>query len=441
MPFEDLEDRNFYQVLDLEKNDPSGAVHEAFIKFVRKYPPDTDPEGFQAIHLAYRTLMDPKAREEYNTLVDCGKEIEHLVNSSFAAMVQGRLKRAEQVIGKIVEETGGASEALMLLGTAQYEQGHFRDAIKTITGLVERFPRIPLYRLNLGNMIMNRYTEASDDETRSHILKRAREQYEIAVQLDDGTPLAYIEMAKTYLTEKNYETAWEWTEKALGKKEHRNFRDFDPLLFGFVVLSYQDDFDRIRSQVLRLEDCIPEDEQTQEFASSTLIGSSLGLVHDRKIEAARELILLAGRLKPDQNKISGMLAELDVALDADLVWKDFTGDNAIIEPIKEMADGLFEHFMLRTSEDRLDIMAQEFYSKLDDIPSEKIHSSLIRLRNGYPSVWKLNGEYWQIILSIAERRASITPGSGRRKTSSLSWLGVVFVIILILRILSALSDQ
>ncbi len=403
----DATSRDLYSILGIEKTDPSGAVHEAFIEKIPRHPPDKDPEGFKALTLAYNTLMDPRAREEYDNLLSCGEDIAILMNQAFDAMVRGRLKRAEQLVRRIVDETGGASEAMMLLGMVQFEQGLYHDAVNTMGELVDRFPRVPLYRINLGNMLMNRYRNIETSEAKEHVLKRAREQYEKAIELDDQWHLAYIEMSKSFDAEGDPETAYEWTEKAVRADGREDFEDFDALLQGCMMLAQIGDPDRLCGQVLRLERVVQDDEEARAFASTAFVHRTVLLVHERRLEATRELLLAATRLTPDRKDLKGLLADTELALEADGSWADFKDDPGIIPPMKAMADQFFQHFLLRTSGDRLDLAGHDFFNKLDSWSIDEIRGSLDRMKRMYPAIWELNRDFWQSILNLAHGRASV----------------------------------
>jgi tetratricopeptide (TPR) repeat protein len=392
---------DLYSILGVDRNDPSGAIHQAFIDKLPKHPPDRDPEGFKALDLAYHTLMDPKAREEYDNLMACGGEIAELMNEAFAAMIRGRLKSAERLVGRIVDETGGASEAMMLLGMVQYEQGHYHDAIQTLGQLVDRFPRVALYRVNLGNMLMARYEHVDTTDAKKHVLKRAREQYRAAMEIDDRSPFAYVEMARTYHAEGDDETAYEWTEKAVTANGREGFEDIEALSYGAVILAEGDDIDRLRSQILRLEAVVPDEREAREYVANLLIGQCIYLVHKRKLDAVRELLLSGVRLAPEMRILRQLLEDTEIAIEANKRWDVFESDPKILIPIREMAKQFFSHFMLQSSDDRLQQAGENFFKRLDSWTLGEVRSSLEWMRNHYPSIWDLNKEFWNDLLHAA----------------------------------------
>jgi len=424
---------DLYSILGVERSAPSGAIHQAFIERLPRHRPDKDPEGFRAIRMAYHTLMDPRAREEYDNLMACGSEIAELMNGAFGAMIQGRLRLAEQLVTRIVDETGGASEAMMLLGMVQFEQEHFHDAIGTLGELVDRFPRVALYRVNLGNMLMNRYTTIEDVEAKAHVLRRAREQYERAIEIDPQSPFPYIEMAKTFHTEGDDETAWQWTDKAVWANGREDFEDFDALLYGGMALANAAQIDRLREQILRLERVVPDVDDARQFAVSALVSRTIPLVQDRRLAAARELVLAAIRLSPDSKELSEMLRDTDLALEADLSWGEFSRDPAIIPPLKEMADHLFRHFLLRSSEDRLEEAIGGFFDKLDGRTFPEVRRSLARMKRQYPSIWKLSEEFWENVRGLV--------GGRMRIRDLLMFFGLIVAVLVVLILLGTFIPQ
>ncbi len=428
MPIENLENLDLYQALDVQRTDPSGAIHEAFIKLVPKHPPGKDPEGFRALSLAYQTLMDPKARDEYDNLLACGPNIENLMSNAFAAMVQGRLKRAEPLIRSIVEETGGASEAIMMLGQVQFEQGHVRDAIQTLLELVEKYPQVPLYRVNLGNMLMNRYVESVDEEVKQHVLNRARENYEKAIELDVSSHSPYIEMAKTYLSTEDHETAYQWTEKAVMANGREDFDDFDAFLFGYFVLAHTGDTDRMCNQLLRIESVLPNLDDAKRFVVASFVHLTFSIVRLRKFAAVRELILSSIRVSVDRKEIRDLeeqLKETEFALEADLTWNEFVADRFILDPVKDLAAKMFDFYMLKTTPERFEAQTQEFSKSLEEISVITIRESLARLKLRYPAIWKLNEVLWnELFIAVGGK-----VGRGLHNIPCWVWLIIVFALM------------
>ncbi len=71
-----MEQKDYYQVLGVEKNAPAKKIKEIYRTLALKYHPDrnnSDPEAaerMKAVNEAYAVLSDPKKRQEYDALRD-----------------------------------------------------------------------------------------------------------------------------------------------------------------------------------------------------------------------------------------------------------------------------------------------------------------------------------------------------------------------------------
>jgi curved DNA-binding protein CbpA len=57
---------NYYELLNIERGAGVGEIKRAYFSAVKKHSPDSDPEGFKALRIAYETLSDQKKRAEYD---------------------------------------------------------------------------------------------------------------------------------------------------------------------------------------------------------------------------------------------------------------------------------------------------------------------------------------------------------------------------------------
>ena len=68
-----------YHILGISSQASADEIKRAYFQLVRKYSPEKDPERFQQIRIAYNTLFDSKARENYDAMQKYGDQVKDLI--------------------------------------------------------------------------------------------------------------------------------------------------------------------------------------------------------------------------------------------------------------------------------------------------------------------------------------------------------------------------
>jgi DnaJ-class molecular chaperone with C-terminal Zn finger domain len=71
--------QDYYMLLDVSEEATAVEVKKGYIAKVRQYPPESHPEKFEKIRMAYETLYDKKLRKEYDIIRVYGESIEDLL--------------------------------------------------------------------------------------------------------------------------------------------------------------------------------------------------------------------------------------------------------------------------------------------------------------------------------------------------------------------------
>jgi hypothetical protein len=235
-------------------------------------------------------------------------------------------------------------------------------------------------------------------------------------------------MAKTYMSAEDYESAYRWTEKAVMANEREDFDDFDAFLFGYFVLAHTDDTDRMRYQLLRIENVLPNLDDTRRFVVASFVHLTFSIVRLRKFTAVRELILSAIRVSLDKNEtreLEEQLKETEFAIEADLTWEEFAADRFILEPVKDLAAKMFDFYVLKTTPERFEAQTQEFAKSLEEISVITVRESLSRIKFRYPAIWKLNEILWnELFIAVGGK-----VGHGLLNIPSWAWLIILVLFI------------
>jgi curved DNA-binding protein CbpA len=69
-----------YDILDVSINASDAEIKQAYLRQVKKHPPDHDPDQFRLIHDAYLAVKDKKARLSYQLFTLPTADFDELVN-------------------------------------------------------------------------------------------------------------------------------------------------------------------------------------------------------------------------------------------------------------------------------------------------------------------------------------------------------------------------
>ncbi len=91
-----LKEKNPYEVLEISQDADNGLIRKAYLKKLRLFPPERDPEGFKLVNNAYSSLKDIEKRKIidlnlYKT--ESGIKIKFLPDPDLNQLVKDRISR------------------------------------------------------------------------------------------------------------------------------------------------------------------------------------------------------------------------------------------------------------------------------------------------------------------------------------------------------------
>jgi len=137
---------NYYERLNIARDADSTAVKRAYFAAVRSHSPDSDPEGFKAIRVAYETLSDPKKRAEYDSyfVASGGGAIASGIQSELLAarelIRENRYKQAADFLTDLNGKNPGSAEVSRLLAEVLWRMKKSGTAEKLCVELLEKNP-------------------------------------------------------------------------------------------------------------------------------------------------------------------------------------------------------------------------------------------------------------------------------------------------------------
>jgi curved DNA-binding protein len=131
-----MEYKDYYKILELEKNASAEEIKKTYRKLARAYHPDVNPgdkaaeEKFKEINEAYEVLADPEKRAKYDRLGASWQAYQQSGHPS------GGFDWSQWVAG--FEASGGAVNFEDLFGAGQ--AGHFSEFFEALFGMGRRQP-------------------------------------------------------------------------------------------------------------------------------------------------------------------------------------------------------------------------------------------------------------------------------------------------------------
>lgn len=132
-----MEPEDPYRILGVEPDADADAVRKAYLRAVRRHPPERDPEGFSRVRRAYELLSDPARRGEWDARHGWNGEVLRLFAEALEREEKGRLVRAGALLKRALVLAPGFQPARLALVRILQGRGRHRDAIRELDRLLE----------------------------------------------------------------------------------------------------------------------------------------------------------------------------------------------------------------------------------------------------------------------------------------------------------------
>ncbi|MGH8002542.1 MAG: J domain-containing protein, partial [Brasilonema sp.] len=258
-----------YHILEISSGASADEIKQAYFQLVRKYSPEKDPERFQQIRIAYNTLCDSIARENYDVMQKYGDQVEDLIDQAEKKMQQEEWANAIPVLKQVLVLAPRIDVARDLLGLCYIHTENWDFAVKIYKTLTKTNPDVALYWNNLGCAYKLQAQCLNDgDFNKIQFYKNARECFEQAVKLESFNSAPYLDIAETFLDQRNHSQALVWAERAIGADGKADYSDFEALFFICRIHFYSDELEKIEVIEKRIISLLPKNSDIRQYAAS-----------------------------------------------------------------------------------------------------------------------------------------------------------------------------
>jgi len=181
---------NYYELLNIERGADANEIKRAYFSAVKLHSPDSDPEGFKAIRIAYETLYDPKKRTEYDAYFVTSGDVQNDLLAARELIRENKYKQASEFLTELSGKNPDSTDVKRLLAEVLWYMKKSGTADKMCAEIIEKNP-------SDGETWLLR---AKIAESRGH-MDKAGGYYDDAVNADPSNPRAWIEYMHYALNE------------------------------------------------------------------------------------------------------------------------------------------------------------------------------------------------------------------------------------------------
>ena len=142
--------KNYYEILNVNKDANQEEIKSGYKKMLRKYPPEKEQEKYKEIREAYDTLKDEKSRKNYDAYFHHEKDIKTLEDKYTEYMEAKNYNEAEKVLKKILIISPEIAHIKDKLGEVYVLKKEYEKSIEIYKKLIKEYPHNVDYLIKLG---------------------------------------------------------------------------------------------------------------------------------------------------------------------------------------------------------------------------------------------------------------------------------------------------
>lgn len=424
----DIAGSSYYEVLGVSRDASDDDIRRAWARCVRSHPPDKDPTGNQRVNEAKRTLLDPKARCRYDSMLDHGPEIQQLLDQASTAAQSEDHQAAARALKRVLALNPDDDTSRNLYALELKRAGETRLAVQVLRGLVERAPDVGLYRYNLGTMLLE--LDGDDRETRTG---EALHQLTKAVGLEPTNADYYIGLAHCHVQLGRFAEAEQALETAIMTDGVVNLQDLDALFelaLIHLVAGQPERINKVADRVLEAVDGIGDD--AVEYCGYRFAQIAADLAQSRLLGPALHFAEAAVKCSPASEELVRFLSGLRRLHRIEVECERLVNDMMLPDALKRLllVRALFELDQMNAQEAQG--YAREAARGLVHLSSPTLLRALNYAEATYPAIYALSEDVWQHIRSSTASSRGPTPqGSGCIVTIFVLGLAVAFLVLVL----------
>jgi len=416
---------NHYELLDIPRDAQESAIKSAWARKVRQHPPDQDPETNRLLNEAKATLLDVRARADYDAQLLFGDELSQLFEEAYEAMEAEEYEDAIRAFKEILALNPGSLEARNRLALAYSYDERYEEAVAQLQRLVAEVSDSALYASNLGSIYMAWGQEEAER------LPMAERWLKKATELESYNTGHYITLARFYRRSERYQEAEDAIEQAIGADGKIDIDDIDAMmeLTWLFVVSRQ--MPRVSELATRVRSVLPDDPDALAYAAFKFLRTAAELADDYSAYQDAVVFVEAARMiDPDFGGAHGAVNAILRGARAELEADQMANDESIQPKVVGAILAALTHRRLgfEVSDQALDALtaAAETWSRWE------LKIGAANCRRKYPTACEYIDDLMESVTGLGTDDVPARPAASSGGCSVLLLLGVLLSLFAIL---------
>ena len=375
--------KDYYDILEIDKDADDKEIKGAYFKLVRKYTPERFPEEFKQIRAAYETLSDADMRAEYDLMGGLPYEAAFLYGEVQRARREHRESDATDILKTIVSMFPELLNMKVELARSYEYELKTGNAIKVWEELCAQDPKNSFYSYELALSYRDRGWR-----------KKAIVRFERTVALDPNDAMAWVELIGCYDDAYEYEQSELVLHRALDavKENREGIVELYSLAFDLKIDA--DDKEAAEGFLIKIVDVFRNDEQRLHITSCMEIASLLNTITFMNQKEFLPYIQQMAECFPGlEDQLLASVKSARMTIEIGLLEEE--GFSPVFEDLLNLVlEGA------RDQDDKNDIICLEA-SILYDLRGYRPY--LIRLKKEHPDLYDIHSAFFNEALLTRER--------------------------------------
>lgn len=431
---------DYYALLEVAPSSTTEEIKRAYARKRREFEVAKDEKSTALLLEVKKTLLDEKARAQYDFFQQYGDEIADLIERLNEARENEDWEESIQLLKRILVFDSNSDFALNQLGICYLYNGQHREAIRVYQRLTTQSPDVAVYWLNYGytyaelasiagnadgsgcvsvycpecgtekRLYIHRdytelfcencyesYTVYSDDK--SNLLREARNRFGIAAKLEPNNPDCCISIANTYIAEGDYHNALVWAEKAIDTDGKADLYDLDALFLICEIHGLAGNENGVYATAKRIS-ALSDEESYKEYVATRFGNIALELLklHSYKPAAIYFRCLLI--VKPYDKDGMEAHSYCERVAQAQEEFNCLAEDSQIIDPFRRRAALQLSSIYEQDNID-FDEVANDILRHLDiGYSFMSVLAAVQRMKSTYKATYELDRSFYDSINQI-----------------------------------------